>query len=367
MTQIEGRPATRMFNANAFRLGMFAPNCSGGLTMTKAPERWDASWEHNLELARRADEAGLEFILPVGRWHGYGGETDTEGTSFETLTWASALLAATEGICVFGTLHVAFVNPVFAAKQIVTAHHVGRARFGLNIVSGWNSGEFAMFGITFNEHDDRYAYTEEWLTIVKRIWSEEEPFDFQGRFFDLKGVVLKPKPYGGRRPLLISAGNSSGGRDFAARNADCLFMTIIELDALAGEIAKLRAGFPDVGIYASGHMIARPTRREAEDYYRYVVHEMGDWEAAEHAALIRTRGRETPLATLQRMKERLISGLGTYPVVGSYDDVAALFAQMSEAGLDGMAIGLVNYLDEFPRVRDEVLPRMERLGLRVSP
>ena len=129
--------------------------------MTKAPERWEASWDNNVKAAQLSDEAGLEFILPVGRWHGYRGETDTEGTSFETLTWASGLLASTLELCVFGTLHVAFINPVFAAKQIVTADHIGKGRFGLNIVSGWNAGEFDM------ELQKTPAYGE----LIHRIWS----------------------------------------------------------------------------------------------------------------------------------------------------------------------------------------------------
>ncbi|MDO9443580.1 MAG: LLM class flavin-dependent oxidoreductase [Beijerinckiaceae bacterium] len=362
------RPNTRMAGPNRFKLGLFAMNCSGGMTMTKAPERWDASFENNLKAARLADAAGLEFLLPIGRWHGYKGETDTEGSSFETLTWASGLLGATEQISVSGTLHVAFVNPVFAAKQIVTADHIGRGRFCLNIVSGWNKGEFDMMGVALNDHEARYAYTEEWVSICKRIWSEEEPFDFKGRFFDLKGVLSKPKPWGGSEPLLISAGNSAEGRSFAANHADALFMTIVELDTLADEVKTVRASTSDasrkVGIYASGHLICRPTRKEAEDYYHYIVYEQGDWEAAEHAAVIRTKGRKTAFDAMKRLKERLISGVGTYPVLGSYDDAAESFARMSEAGLDGMAIGLVNYIDDFPALRDEVLPRMQRLGLR---
>lgn len=357
-----------MAGPNRFKLGLFAMNCSGGMTMTKAPERWEASFENNLTAARLADAAGLEFLLPIGRWHGYKGETDTEGSSFETLTWASGLLGATEQISVSGTLHVAFVNPVFAAKQIVTADHIGRGRFCLNIVSGWNKGEFDMMGVALNDHEARYAYTEEWVAICKRIWSEEEPFDFKGRFFDLKGVLSKPKPWGGREPLLISAGNSAEGRSFAANHADALFMTIVELDTLADEVVKVRASTNDasrqVGIYASGHLICRPTRKEAEDYYHYIVYEQGDWEAAEHAAVIRTKGRSTPFDAMKRLKERLISGVGTYPVLGSYDDAAESFKAMSDAGLDGMAIGLVNYIQDFPALRDEVLPRMQRLGLR---
>lgn len=362
------RHTTRMYNANRFKLGLFALNCSGGLTMTKAPERWEASWDNNLKAAYLADEAGLEFLLPVGRWHGYGGETDTEGTSFETLTWACGLLSATREVCVFGTLHVAFANPVFAAKQIVTADHIGKGRFGLNIVSGWNVGEFEMFGIPFKEHDRRYAYSEEWLNIVKRIWSEERPFDVHGENFTLKRVEGKPKPYYGTYPILVSAGNSNEGRAFAVRNADCLFTSIVRLETLADEIAVIRA-MPrptkaQATIFASGHLICRPTRKEAEEYYHYIVYDTGDWEAAEHAAEIRTKGRETPLSTLQKLKERLISGLGTYPVVGSYDDVAEIFKHLSDCGIDGMAIGLVNYINDFPTLRDEVLPRMVRLGLR---
>ena len=114
-----------------------------------------------MEAARLADQASVEFLLPVSRWLGNGGEIDTEGTSFETLTWATGLLAVTEDISIFGTVHVALVNPVFAAKQMVTADHIGRGRFGLNIVSGWNVDENEMFGIGICDHHDRYAYSRE--------------------------------------------------------------------------------------------------------------------------------------------------------------------------------------------------------------
>ncbi|HXP77937.1 MAG TPA: LLM class flavin-dependent oxidoreductase [Stellaceae bacterium] len=357
-----------MLGRNRFKLGLFGLNCSNGMTMTKAPERWEASWENNLRAARLAEEAGLEFLLPIARWRGYAGETDTEGSAFETLTWAAGLLAATREINAFGTLHVAFVNPVFAAKQVVTNDHIGRGRFGLNVVSGWNVDEHAMFGRVLLEHDDRYRYTEEWVTIAKRIWSEDAPFDFKGRYFDLSGVLLKPKPSGGRYPLLMSAGSSEAGRTFAAKHADCLFMVIVDPDLLERDVRSLRemAAGRSVGVYASGHLICRSTRKEAEEYYHYIVHEMGDWEAAEHAVAIRTRGGglSIPPERLPAMKARFISGTGTFPVIGSYDDAAAVLHRMAQAGLDGMAVGLVNYITEMPTLRDEILPRLERLGLR---
>jgi hypothetical protein len=175
------------------------------------------------------------LLLPIARWQGYGGITDRQGTSFETVTWATGLLAGTRDIVTFATVHVPLVNPVFAAKAVVSADHIGSGRFGLNVVSGWNVGEFKMFGAELRDHDERYAYSEEWLGVVKRIWSEAEPFDHHGTYFRLEGVVGKPKPWKGGRPLLMSAGSSPAGRAFAARRADCLFMVIVDKATLAGQ------------------------------------------------------------------------------------------------------------------------------------
>jgi alkanesulfonate monooxygenase SsuD/methylene tetrahydromethanopterin reductase-like flavin-dependent oxidoreductase (luciferase family) len=353
-----------MRGGNRFKLGLFASNCSLGLTMTLVPEAWDASWEHNVEMARLAEGMGLEFILPVARWHGYGGKTDTEGTSFETLTWASGLLASTQDIMVFGTVHVPLVNPVWAAKQIVTADHIGRGRFGLNIVSGYNESEFRMFGVEMREHDERYVFTEEWLTIVKRIWSEDQPFEHKGKYFHLRDVRSRPKPYAGQRPLIISAGSSTAGRAFARRHADCLFMSINRLETLATEIAALREGLDArVGVYASGPIFCRPTQREAEEYYHYVVFEKGDWDAVENVLKIRSNQRSLTVEDMQRQKERLIN-VGTFPMVGSPDTIAKICKTLSDAGMDGMAVGFVNYIDDLPLIDNEVLPRMERLGIR---
>jgi dimethylsulfone monooxygenase len=360
---------TRMQNSNRFKLGLFGMNCSGSFATT-APERWQAGWPENLEAARLADEAGLEFILPIARWMGYGGQTDRQGTSFETLSWASALLAATDEIVAFSTIHVPLVHPVFAAKAIATADHVGEGRFGINIVSGWNVEEFAMFGIPLREHDERYDYSAEWVAVLNRIYASSERFDFEGKYFNLKNVEGKPKPYGNRRPMLMSAGSSPAGRKFAVEHTDCLFMVITEDARIASDVAQARAiaGAEKIGLYASGHLLCRATVKETEEYYHYLVREKGDWEAAEQIIAKRAAGGSQSLSPelMRKMKERVISGGATFPVIGSYDQVAEKFLRLSEAGLDGMALILVNYVREMPMLRDEVLPRLERLKIRNS-
>jgi len=351
---------------NAFKLGLFGANCAGGLAITKAPERWVESWDNNLAAARLAEAAGLEFMLPIARWHGYRGEVNGQGSSLETLTWAAGLLAGTREIAVFATIHVPFLNPVFAAKQAITVQMIGHGRFGLNLVAGGNAPEFAMFGIELLEHDERYRFAEEWVSVVRRLWTEPAPFDFKGRFFDLKGVIGAPKPYEGAAPMMISAGSSGAGRNFAVRHADCLFMNIVQFETLAQELAALRAsaGPGRATVFASGHVICRRSRQEAIDYHRYIVHDMGDWEAVQHILSLRQEQQSVPMEKLIKMKERLIGGIGTFPIVGDPDDVAQTFKTLHEAGIDGMAVGLVDYLAELPFFRDEVLPRMARLGLR---
>src|ERR1051326_4772050 len=217
---------TAMGSANRLKLGLFGANCSSGRAVTTVGERWSGSWADCLTLARMADEAGIEFMLPIGRWKGYGGDTDYQGETFETVTWASGLLAQTRHLTVFGTVHAPLIPPLIAAKEFVTADHIGEGRFGLNVVCGWNEGEFDMFGATLRAHEARYDYPQEWLDVIRLAWSAGEDRDLEGRFFRLKGTRAKPKPYGGSRPVIMNAGASPTGQAFAIRNCDALFSNI---------------------------------------------------------------------------------------------------------------------------------------------
>src|ERR1700741_304787 len=89
----KGARQTRMQNGNRFKLGLFGMNCSGSVATT-APEHWNAGWLDNREAARLADAAGIEFLLPIARWLGYGGTTDRQGTSLETFSLGSGTVSA---------------------------------------------------------------------------------------------------------------------------------------------------------------------------------------------------------------------------------------------------------------------------------
>jgi FMNH2-dependent dimethyl sulfone monooxygenase len=363
-----------MYNANALKIGIFGANCSSSRTATKLPERWSATWADCLELARMADDAGIDFILPIGRWKGYGGETDFHGSTLETVTWACGLLARTKRITVFGTVHAPLFHPLIAAKEFVTADHIGEGRFGLNIVAGWNEGEFEMFGVRQRDHEERYEFAQEWIDIVKRAWAEPREFSFEGRYFKLEGVRAKPKPFGGTRPIIMNAGSSGTGQAFALRNCDAFFTatgaTRTSLEGTATRVkvvkAEARSYGQDIEVFSVGQVVCRPTQREAEEYHRHANIENADWGAIERMMALRAITRDNTTAEEYAAKRHYFAAnaIGGYPFVGTPDRVADDLATVGREGLRGVAVSFVNFLDELPYFCDEVLPRLQRLGLR---
>ena len=361
-----------MHNRNAFKLGLFGANCSSGRAVTTAPERWSGSWADNLALARTADDAGLDFMLPIGRWKGYGGQTDYQGATLESVTWATGILANTTRMTVFATVHAPLLHPIIAAKAFATADHVGAGRFGLNIVCGWNEGEFRMFGVAQRDHEARYEYGQEWIDVIRMMWQRGEAFDYCGRYLTLQDVRSEPKPYGGTRPLIMNAGASPTGREFAVRNCDALFSTprgAATIEEFAAEIrdAKERGARlgREIDVYSVGVVSCRPSMEEAQAYHRYCIIETADWDAVDNILAMRHIDPADHTAeAYEQMRRHVAHGLGGIPIVGDPDHVAAELAKFSRAGLRGIGISFVNYADELPYFRDEVLPRLERMGLR---
>jgi alkanesulfonate monooxygenase SsuD/methylene tetrahydromethanopterin reductase-like flavin-dependent oxidoreductase (luciferase family) len=362
-----------MYNDNALKIGLFGSNCSSGRCVTTVPERWTGNWEDNLALAQMCDREGVEFMLPVGRWKGYGGDTDYMGTTLETITWATGLLAKTKRLIVFGTVHAPLFHPLIAAKQFVTADHVSQGRFGLNIVVGWNEDEFQMFGVTQREHEQRYEYAQEWLDAVKMAWGPKDDAEYNGQFIKLKAVRAKPKPYGGTRPLIMNAGASAVGRAFAIRNCDAFF-TQADRTSMDNTAAKVKAAKDEakaqgreLDVYAVGVVTCRPTQKEAEEYYHYATIEKADWSAVDGILgkkniSVATVGE----AEFQKQRHHYAHGLGGMLMVGDPDRIAQTLADLSRAGLRGIGFSFVNYLKELPYFCQEVLPRLERMGIRAK-
>ncbi|WP_372410332.1 LLM class flavin-dependent oxidoreductase [Streptomyces luteireticuli] len=359
-----------MLADSGFKLGLFAFNASSGLAITTIPERWKGSWQDSVETAVLADRLGLDFLLPVGRWIGWPGTTFHD-SALETVAWASGLLAVTRRISVFATLHSAFLHPVVAAKQLATLDEVGAGRAGLNIVAGWYKAEHEAFGTDLPDSPERrYAHAQEWWDLVRRIWSEERPFDHDGEFFrGMRGVHGSPRPAGGALPV-INAAVSGPGREFAARNAD--FLLTATFDPAGGttlvdgvRAAARRHGRDRTGVLSNAFVVCRPTHREAEEYLRYYAEEHADWAGVD--TVMRGQGIGPQSFTeeqIARFRPRFAAGHGGSPLVGTPDEVAAAITRFAAAGIGGLALSFVDYAGELEYFCAEVVPRLEKEGIR---
>ena len=237
---------------------------------------------------------------------------------------------------------------------------------------GWNEDEFNMAGVEMNAHAARYEQGQEWVDIVTRAWTSDEPFDYVGIHYSVKGALMKPKPVSKNRPMIVNAGNSDAGRDFAARNSDMMFTGIrTAVDEIPGDIAPLKAQAlshgREIGMFTNCYVVCRPTRKEAEEYHDYYAVEMADTAAVD--ALIERRASRgmfdnLPEEIRRDLRRRAGGGNGAYPIIGDADDVASQLIRLHQAGIDAFAMGLANYTEHLPFFRDEVLPRLSDAGVR---
>jgi dimethylsulfone monooxygenase len=350
------------------KLGLFGTNCSGGLTMTEAETTYEVTWEHTLKIARRAEEAGFDALIPIARWKGFGGATDFNGTNFDTFTWAAALAASTERIAVVSTSHLPTVHPIVAAKSAATIDHVSRGRFALNLVMGWFTSEMEMFGVAQRGHTDRYAFGQEWLDVTRALWTDTEPFDYDGEYVTVKEAVSKPKPVQRPHPVLINAGNSPAGLDFSARNVDINFAAVHSIDEARDYSARARSLARDtygrtMSVMMSAFVICRDTEEEAHQVRQHIL-EKGDYVGA--AKLAQTLGVQSASfdAQVRAGLDPFVLSFGAYTIVGTPAQVADQLVELSRAGMDGVVLAFLDYHEELAYFDENVMPLLREAGVR---
>ena len=369
---VDRSKALIMTSSNSLKLGVFGINLSGGtagVTFAEGPPQV-ANWDEVLSTAIAAEQAGLEALVPIGRWKGFGGPSGFWDRSLESFTWAAGLAQATERIQMFTTCHVGVIHPVMAAKMGATIDHISGGRWGLNIVAGWLGPEFEMFGYDLPPHGKRYEMAIEWLDIVKRLWTETEPFDYDGTFFHLKQAISEPKCVQAPYPLVMNAGHSPAGVDFAASQCDMIYISTLS-NTIADDVSRIRETAAksgrEVTVWGTAHINCRDTEEEARSYRRYYAEEQGDVETAKRYAIQMLAADSSSHDKFRRdsdlMKLIMATG-GNRGIMGSPEQVVSELAEISAAGVDGIAMIFTDYKDGIERYTRQMLPLMREAGLR---
>ena len=359
-----------LFNGNKLKLGSFATNLATNGHIV-APDAFEPTWANTLKCAQMADEAGFEAIVPVARWKGPIEDEASHRAhrSLDPMIWAAGLAQATSYSSIFATYHVYTIHPLVAAKQCAAVDHISGGRFALNVVAGWSEEEFAMFGLNLPDHEDHYQRTEEWVHLLKRLWSEEHEFDFEGKFYQLRKALVRPQPI--QRPTipLMNAGTSERGKRFAAEQIDIAFIALDPSDPEAcrkpieayREVA--RALGREIQVWGYGFSIQRDTKQEVRDYEDYLVAHCDERGLKRLMRRRLDRGTPSP-AEIEVMKRRMATGMGGFPLSGVAEDIAERIIGVANAGLDGLLLTWPNAVDGIPRFVRDVLPRLEAAGLR---
>jgi alkanesulfonate monooxygenase SsuD/methylene tetrahydromethanopterin reductase-like flavin-dependent oxidoreductase (luciferase family) len=365
---------TGLRGSQPFKIGVFCLNISGGASMTRA-NGGRLTWDFNQRIAQQVDEWGWDFLLPLGRWRGLGGETNPNGAQFEVMTWAAGLAALTKQITVCSTVQVPIMHPILAAKQAATIDHISSGRYAINLVAGWNGKEFAMFGIEQLPHDERYDAAAEWLTVMQRLWEVGADPNFEGKYYSIEDGYLEPKPLQQPGIPIISAGQSKKGMEFALTRADYIFTSGHNLEEMQKQVDKIDAAKAALGGSSTrlvGHspVVVADTEAEAKRYWEWAVDELGDFRAAESVARGMIAGGNQSVEinpdVLKEFSRALISGWAGMPLVGTAEQVADQIVKLHAMGMSGAGLTWFDYETGIPQFQAEVVPLLEQAGVRLA-
>ncbi len=272
------------------------------------------------------------------------------------------------------TSHVSLNHPLIAAKQCAAIDHISNGRFMLNVVCGWNGPEMDMFDMPLTRHEDRYARAEEWLAIIRRLWTEDDDFDHEGDFYRIKKGYLEPKPIQKPHPPIMNAGASERGRHFAAKNCDLAFTLIRthDFDVNAAHVAAYRRLAREeygrsIQVWTHAVAVQGETEQEARKFYDYYVQEKGDWDAAGNvidAMAAEINEKEFPPERKRAISEMFIAGWGGHPLVGTKEQIVDKLAGLSRMGMDGVLLSWPRFEAGMREFRDTTLPLIKQAGLR---
>src|SRR6184192_1088386 len=217
------------------RYGYWLP-VFGGWLRNVEDEQMEATWEYTSRLARRSEEIGFDLTLIAEL-----NLNDIKGPQAPALhAWstAAALAAVTRSLELMVAVRPTFHSPALLAKQAANIDHISRGRLSLNVVSSWWKDEAKKYGVHFEQHDDRYARTSEWLDVVDNLWKRDH-FSYEGKYYRVEDAVLQPKPLSKPRPVIYAGGESEAAKDLIAQKCDAYVMHGDPPDRIRSKIADM--------------------------------------------------------------------------------------------------------------------------------
>jgi dimethylsulfone monooxygenase len=335
------------------RFGYWTP-VFGGWLRNVDDEDTPLTFEHLAEISRTADEVGFDVtLIPELNLNDIKG---LDGPTFDAWATTAAVAAVTSRIEIMTALRPSFHPPALTAKQAATIQAIAGGRFTLNVVSAWWEEEARQYGVTFQEHDDRYAVSTEYVEVLRGLWSET-PYSHSGASFQLSGTYLEPKP--SVQPLIYAGGESEAGRTAIAHFADAYLTHGGTVDELRVKIDDLRRRREAAGREPFAHFgmaayaIVRDTEEEAQAELERIT-DVREGAAYESYQQFVSRSH---LDTAVSLRDYSVSNRGLRPeLVGTPEQVAARIREFEAVGVDTLLLQFSPVLSELKRFARDVMP-----------
>jgi FMNH2-dependent dimethyl sulfone monooxygenase len=336
------------------RYGYWLP-VFGGWLRNIPDEKMPATWSYVKQLAQRSEQIGFDCTLVAEL-----NLNDIKGPlapSLDAFSTAAALAAVTETIEIMVAVRPTFHLPALLAKQASNIDHISNGRLTLNVVSSWWADEARKYGVAFEQHDDRYARTSEWLDVLDGVWRQNN-FSFQGKYYRVDDNILAPKPVSQPRPRLYAGGESPAAKELIAEKCDAYLMHGDPPERVAEKIADLKArrakhNLPPLKFGVAGYAIVRDTEKEAQDELRRItdVHQSAAGYANYQQWLAGSQlEQKVSLEDYSVSNRGLRSGL-----VGTAEQVSERLAAFEAAGVDLVLLQFSPQQEEMERFAASVI------------
>ena len=228
LAERDGHKPLERASRHPLMLGLFIPLQQGAWSPSTLPRGTSWSFDYNAECTVRAEELGFDLVFGLAQWlgkGGYGGAMRFREHATDPLLVTAGLAPLTRNVILISTVHILYGwHPLHLAKFAASIDHMSRGRWGLNVVTGYKTSEYEMFGITPIAHDLRYEMADEFSTLMRRLWMEDENLTVDGKWWRMKDAFVAPKPVNGS-VIMVNAASSGAGLDYAAKHSDLIFVT----------------------------------------------------------------------------------------------------------------------------------------------
>ncbi len=336
------------------RYGFWMP-VFGGWLRNVDDEGMEASWSYVRRLAQRAEALGYDLSLIAEL--NLNDIKGVEAPSLDAWSTAAALAAVTEKLELMVAVRPTFHNPALLAKQAANIDHIAGGRLTLNVVSSWWADEATKYGLHFDQHDDRYARTNEWLDVLNGCWAEQG-FSYEGKYYTVKENVLSPKPMSQPRPLLYAGGESETAKNLIAGKCDAYLMHGDSPATVGRKIADMRerrekAGLGSMTFGVAGYAIVRDTAEAAQ---KEVIRITDVQQSAQGYKNYQQWVTGSKLEQKISLEDYSVSNRGLRSgIVGTPDQVKEQIAAFEEVGCDLVLLQMSPQLEEMERFAEQVM------------